>query len=511
MQLRNFGLSIFMITALVASCKRNSETNQQPESISAENGEKLARLYCASCHQFPEPEMLPKKIWSQTILPRMGYMYGIYNSETERQNLFENNQGGAIVKASGLFPDAPTLDSITWANIQKYYLTKAPDSIFQHSPLKIIGESKLFKTLIPDQKVNVPSTTLAKFTSEGTIYIGDAFTKSFSEFSKDLGLLKTGNVPEGAVWTTTSKDTLWLTVMGSFSPTDAPLGVIAKSTGNGPFSVPIKNLQRPVHTSLADVDQDGDEDILVCEFGKWTGALSLHVNQGEDTYVKKVLHAKPGAIKAYFRDMNADGLMDIIALFAQADEGIDIFYNLGNTNFRRERVLEFPPSMGGSFFNVQDYNHDGHLDILFTAGDNADYYPILKPWHGVYLYTNNGSNVFKKTRFLPLNGAYNAVMEDFDLDGDQDIAAISFFPDWAQNPKEAFVFFENIGTTYQAYTFKEVNWGRWVVMDAMDYDRDGDTDLVLGSLAFEALPKLGFEKVWMEKGIPFVVLENQSR
>ena len=111
-----------MITALVASCKRNSETNQQPESISAENGEKLARLYCASCHQFPEPEMLPKKIWSQTILPRMGYMYGIYNSETERQNLFENNQGGAIVKASGLFPDAPTLDSITWANISSISL-----------------------------------------------------------------------------------------------------------------------------------------------------------------------------------------------------------------------------------------------------------------------------------------------------------------------------------------------------------------------------------------------------
>ncbi|MFT5436906.1 MAG: hypothetical protein ACI840_001558 [Ulvibacter sp.] len=48
-------------------------------------------------------------------------------------------------------------------------------------------------------------------------------------------------------------------------------------------------------------------------------------------------------------------------------------------------------------------------------------------------------------------------------------------------------------------------------MDASDYDKDGDIDLVLGSLAFEVVPKLGFVEKWMEDGIPFIVLENTFR
>ncbi|MFT5237636.1 MAG: hypothetical protein ACI9M9_001236 [Flavobacteriaceae bacterium] len=56
-----------------------------------------------------------------------------------------------------------------------------------------------------------------------------------------------------------------------------------------------------------------------------------------------------------------------------------------------------------------------------------------------------------------------------------------------------------------------MNKGRWIVMDASDYDKDGDIDLVLGSLAFEVVPKLGFVEKWMEDGIPFIVLENTFR
>ena len=45
-------------------------------------------------------------------------------------------------------------------------------------------------------------------------------------------------------------------------------------------------------------------------------------------------------------------------------------------------------------------------------------------------------------------------------------------------------------------------------MDVGDYDSDGDTDLIMGSLAFEVIPDNGLVKKWVEKGIPFIVLEN---
>ena len=35
-----------------------------------------------------------------------------------------------------------------------------------------------------------------------------------------------------------------------------------------------------------------------------------------------------------------------------------------------------------------------------------------------------------------MHGAYNAIPRDFDKDGDLDIAAISFFPDFKENGKE---------------------------------------------------------------------------
>jgi hypothetical protein len=135
----------------------------------------------------------------------------------------------------------------------------------------------------------------------------------------------------------------------------------------------------------------------------------------------------------------------------------------------------------------------------------------MKPWHGVYIFTNDGMNNFQQEVFLHLNGAYNAIVEDFDQDGDTDIAAISFFPDWVNTPEEGFVYFENENGKFSASTFEQVNTGRWVVMDGSDYDKDGDIDLVLGSLAFEVVPKLGYVEKWMQGGIPFIILENQTR
>ena len=40
-------------------------------------GKQLALKYCQNCHIFPEPELLDKKMWLNSVLPNMGLRLGI--------------------------------------------------------------------------------------------------------------------------------------------------------------------------------------------------------------------------------------------------------------------------------------------------------------------------------------------------------------------------------------------------------------------------------------------------
>ena len=121
-----------------------------------------------------------------------------------------------------------------------------------------------------------------------------------------------------------------------------------------------------------------------------------------------------------------------------------LYTNLGGGKFKEERKLQFPPIYGSSYFELTDFIKDGFPDIIYTCGDNADYSTILKPYHGVYIFLNDGKNNFKQKYFYPINGCYKAIVRDFDNDGDLDIATISYFPDFENQPEEGFIYFENI-------------------------------------------------------------------
>ncbi|HCZ37445.1 MAG TPA: hypothetical protein DHV26_16120, partial [Cytophagales bacterium] len=43
----------------------------------AQREERLARTYCSSCHQFPEPALLDKKTWAKKVLPEMAFRMGV--------------------------------------------------------------------------------------------------------------------------------------------------------------------------------------------------------------------------------------------------------------------------------------------------------------------------------------------------------------------------------------------------------------------------------------------------
>ncbi len=150
--------------------------------------------------------------------------------------------------------------------------------------------------------------------------------------------------------------------------------------------------------------------------------------------------------------------------------------------------------------------------MLTANGDRGDFECPPKKYHGVRIYLNDGHWNFKEAFFFPLNGAYKAIAADFDGDGDLDIAAISFFPDYDKSPEESFVYLENKGgMNFTPHTFPDCYRGRWLTMDVGDLDGDGDLDIVLGGVyktPFRA-PQ-SFTERWQKEGPSVLILRNQA-
>ncbi|MCC5932056.1 MAG: VCBS repeat-containing protein [Cyclobacteriaceae bacterium] len=477
------------------------------------SGEQLARTHCVGCHLFPEPSLLNRHIWEEIMMPRMAYYFGIYR-DTTREALFEGGRARLFVERMNVFPEKQTLDTAIYNKITRYYLDEAPAELPAPPKKNIKTGLKHFKLVKPGFRSNNPTTNLVKVTENDGIYFSDMASSRLSIVDPTtLKVVRSARTPEGAVWINEYERNIYATVIGTFNPSDHDHGFLMQLPGPGGGSAKkiIQNLQRPVHADFGDLDGDGLTDIVISEFGKHTGSLSWWRQDEQGNYRKRVLRNKPGATKAYIRDLNGNGKQDIIGLLSQGDEGIFAYYNQGDGNFKEETILRFPPSYGASYFNLFDFNNDGFDDIILAVGDNADYDPIIKHYHGIYIYYNDGENRFTEGFFYQLNGAYGAIPHDFDKDGDIDIAAISFFPDYENSPEESFVYLENKGNMqFEASTFAESPDGRWIVMDAADIDGDGDMDLILGNMLFGTDYTEYFNR-WVENGLPFVILENTIR
>ena len=436
----------------------------------------------------------------------MGQFMGIYEQAGQRAQLIEQGPAEAYVKRANIYPENPSLTIEAWEAIQSFYLNEAPATLNVDSISW--STTDLFKIEYPDLYFSPPSVTYVDM-EEGKLSFADANKQFYFQLNSDLSIAKQAKIGEGIVDVEIEQNQYWITVMGSFSPTDSPSGYVYRlsSDPNIASGKVIDLLQRPVHSTLEDFDQNGTEELLICEYGKWTGALSLWQQSVEGKYSRSNIENRPGAISTHLLDINADGLQDFIALFGQGAESIKLYLNQGSLRFEAKELVSLPSSMGSSALSLFDYNEDGKMDLLYTAGDNADYPPVMKPYHGIYVYTQGADFSFEQSLFLPLPGAYRAIAKDFDQDGDLDIAAISFFPDYYEQAI-GFVFYENTGADFVAKCLPLRQNGRWLVMDSGDIDQDGDEDLILGSLTFEAPQKPDLVNYWVENGLPFVILKN---
>ena len=477
-------------------------------------GKELAVMYCGSCHQLPDPLLINKLTWQKGVLPAMGPHLGIFSYRGVRypSYIFDPQVGPSF------YPSRPILSDWQWQDIIDYYSGTAPDSMLPQPAHAAIREDlALFQPVAPPaQGGGKPVTCFVRIDTSGKrrqLLTGRVYPGGLSQYDPQLNRIDTGALFGGIVDMQCMGDSAVACNIGSLSPTNAEVGSASRIyyTREGKVRIGgiplLKGLARPVQVSEADLNGDGRPDLLVCEFGHQRGALSWMENTGKGEYTRHVLRAQPGAIKAYIQDANGDGLPDIWALFAQGDEGIFLYINKGQGRFEEQRVLQFPPIYGSSYFELADMNKDGFPDIVYTCGDNGDYSVVLKPYHGVYIYLNDGHNHFTQSYFYPIDGCYKAMARDFDGDGNLDLTAIAYFADFRNHPEEGFVYLENKGgMQFQPYTLPAARVGRWLTMDVGDLDGDGKIDIVLGN--FTLGPTISRSATDWKKGPPFLVLHN---
>jgi len=524
--MRQFIPLVFFLCSLV-SCsakKQNDKTELKEPPVSGLSGKELSMAHCSRCHAYVNPSLLSKSNWKD-VLPAMGQRMGVYSSGSRPDSLFDPGESGAIVREASIFPEQPVLAKEDWHKIEQYYLTLAPDSI--PPPIrksKIRMGLKHFRYKEPSFSHRPALTSMVKILPDrhGIVFSdGKRGRNILTWLTPGLKEKFSTPLPSTPVQFDEKPDAIYLTTIGDgIFPNDAPNGGLFRMVKNGSApgykfgSIAIPNLKRPVFMAYGDLNKDGQEDVVACEFGNFTGQLAWYENNGRGGYDKRILREKPGAVSAIVKDANHDGLPDIYVLMAQGDEGVFLYENQGSGHFKEKQLLSFLPLNGSQHMEVVDFNKDGFDDIVYVCGDNADKTPILKNYHGIYIFLNDGKSSFKQSYFYQLNGAYKAMVRDYDLDGDLDIAAISFFPDYLRYPEESFIFLENKGKSkFEDYSFPQASKGRWVVMDAGDMDSDGDVDLVLGSFVY-FLPQgdtTGLGKRWLSDGSSVIVLENTIR
>lgn len=259
-----------------------------------------------------------------------------------------------------------------------------------------------------------------------------------------------------------------------------------------------------------DYDQDGDMDLLVSCPDKPSRGIYLFENATDDPAVKLPVFkagVRVGQAHKYMMLSEVGGETVIMR------PGYAYRRNAsGKFDFDAPEKLGLPanPAAGvagrirGNMWRMVDFDGDGDHDITIGIGDWTEYgwdnaYDSSGNWnngplHGwVYVSLNQGSNKSPKyekaTRLKAAGGDVDVYgwpcqnFGDFDQDGDLDLLCGEFL--------DGFTYFENIGSRkqpeYAAGEKLNSSTGAPLVMNlqmitptAIDWDRDGDLDLIVG-------------------------------
>ncbi|MHC4536823.1 MAG: FG-GAP repeat domain-containing protein [Planctomycetota bacterium] len=255
-----------------------------------------------------------------------------------------------------------------------------------------------------------------------------------------------------------------------------------------------------------DYDSDGDYDLVVsCTDKPYNGIYFFENTTGN---IKMPVFKPAVRIGSGFRNIRPNYINGKVRLLLPAKEIID--FQKSDNQFKKNRTIYPSANVHSSKGRIRanqwqycDYDGDGTLDLIAGVGDWNDYgwdnafdkqgRWTRGPLHGyIYLIHNRGSNenpkyeraekILANDKPVDVYGMPSPNFADFDGDGDLDLICGEFV--------DKFTWFENIGTRkhpkyaagkYLIYKDKPLQMDLCMVVPvALDWDKDGDVDLIVG-------------------------------
>ena len=212
----------------------------------------------------------------------------------------------------------------------------------------------------------------------------------------------------------------------------------------------------------ADLDGDGDADVLSASFGD--DKIAWYENLGGGTFSgQRVITADAdGAASVFAADLDGDGDADALSA-SNGDDKIAWYENLGGGTFSGQRIITTEAAGAESVF-AADLDGDGDADVLSASNEDDK----------IARYENLGGGEFSGQRVITTDadGAFTVFAADLDGDRDADVLSASFGDD-------KIAWYENLGGG-------EFSGQRVITTDAdgaftvfaADLDGDGDADVL---------------------------------
>jgi uncharacterized protein YjhX (UPF0386 family) len=250
------------------------------------------------------------------------------------------------------------------------------------------------------------------------------------------------------------------------------------TTGNGSFTVQqtlsmAAGTNGPQAVALADLDKDGDLDLITGESN--LDGIYVSLNDGAGSFGALTKYAFPTAgtqplSELSVGDFDGDGDDDVIATHGNGITVYTKFLGNGTGGFGVGTAVSLGAGVYLDWISKVpvDYDRDGDLDFI---GDDSNNGNLLK-------FANNASAAFTKTTaYAGYYGLRDMLFADFSRDGKFDIGFLEISGDG---------FYTGMGNgagsfaSESAYAASGTGGNPWG-HDAQDYDNDGDTDVVVAN------------------------------